>query len=115
ERAKQEWSQEIEPSIKDKIARKGDLEQSKKAGAYKQAVDRLEQLNRDFENAEMGKTFGGSDLDEAYYYRNLAEYERDAAAVEVRKLYREAYAAEDPRKGEELGAAVYADPPAAPP
>jgi hypothetical protein len=28
-----------------------------------------------------GKTFGSSDLDEAYYYRNLSEYERDKAAT----------------------------------
>ncbi len=107
ERAKSEWEKEIAPALKDRIARKEALEQSKLTGEYKQARDRLDQLNNDFADAELGKTFGSSDLDEAYYYRNLAEYERDAAANEVRRLYREA----DPARADALTDAIYADPP----
>src|SRR5262245_25861139 len=106
DRAKSEWEAEIEPSLKDKTSRKDELDASKKQGAYKQARDRLTQLNSDFSDAELGKTFGGSDLDESYYYRNLTEYERDAAANEVRRLYHEA----DPAKALEITAAIYADP-----
>ena len=62
-----------------------------------------------------GKTFASSDLDETYYYRNLAEYERDREMNAVRAAYREAYAAEDAKKAAPLVDAIYADPPAAPP
>jgi cytochrome c2 len=110
-RAKQEWETEITPSIKDQLARKEQLEQSRQSGEYKQAADRLKQLDAEFADAETQKTFGGSDLDEAYYYRNLTEYDRDAASVAVRRRYREI---EDAKRGEELGAAIYADPPAPP-
>lgn len=110
ERAKAQWTQEIEPQLKDKLARKAEIEQSMSSGEYKRAKTRLEQLSLEFANAELGKTFGGSDLDEAYYYRNLAEYDRDAAAVEVRKLYRDAFAADDPKKGDAIADQIYADP-----
>ena len=110
ERARSEWESEIAPTLKEKLARKDEIEQSKKGGEYKQARDRLDQLNRDFAGAELGKTFGSSDLDEAYYYRNLAEYERDAASNEVRHAYKEA----DPTTATALTDAIYADPPRPP-
>jgi hypothetical protein len=109
--AQSQWDKEIAPSIKDKIDRKAALEESMKPGGeYAKDKARLDQLNKDFADAETGKTFGGSDLDEAYYYRELAEYARDAAAVKVRLAYRDAMASEDPRKAEALVDAIYADP-----
>lgn len=111
-RAQDDWDKQIAPSLKDKIARKEEIEQSQKAGAYKQALDRKLQLDADFGDAERAKTFGGSDLDEAYYYRNLAEYHRDAAGNEARHLIHEAFAGDDKAKGEELAARIWADPPA---
>src|SRR5262245_8385634 len=114
ERSKGEWAQEIEPGLKDRLARRAELEQSQKSGAYKQAKDRVTILDQQFADAELNKTFGASDLDEAYYYRNLTEYHRDAAATEVRHIYREAYAAEDPGKGDREVDAIYADPPQPP-
>ena len=48
-------------------------------------------LTAKFDAAELGKTFGASDLDEAYYHRNISEYERDKAATAVREAYREAF------------------------
>lgn len=112
--AQDEWEKEIVPSIKDRLDRKDAIEQSMKTGEYAQAKARLAELGQKYDAAELGKTFGGSDLDEAYYYRNLAEYDRDAAATEVRAAYRAAFAAEDPKKGDTLVDAIYADP-AAPP
>ncbi|MEJ7728936.1 MAG: c-type cytochrome [Polyangiaceae bacterium] len=109
DRAQQQWDGEIAPGLEKQLARQKELDESKTSGEYKTALDRLHQLDKDFSAAETGKTFGGSDLDEAYYYRNLGEYDRDAASVEVRNAYREMHA-EDAKKGEELGAAVYADP-----
>jgi cytochrome c551/c552 len=109
-RSKAEWDKEIEPSLKDRTSRKVELEQSMQSGAYAEAKKRLHELNQKFDEAETEKTFGGSDLDEAYYYRNLAEYERDAAAVLVRKAYHAAFAAEDPKKAQELADKIYADP-----
>ena len=70
--------------------RKDAILQSMKSGEYAQAMARLGELNQKYDAAELGKTFGGSDLDEAYYYRNLAEYERDHAMTEVRHAYAEA-------------------------
>ncbi len=113
ERYKAEWEKEIEPSLKDKLGRKDEIEKSMVSGAYADAKRRLDELNKKFGEAELQKTFGGSDLDEAYYYRNLAEYERDAAAVAVRKAYQEAYAT-DPAKAQAETDRIYADPPAPP-
>ncbi len=78
---------------------------------YGKAQSRLAQLNADFMAAETQKTFGASDLDEAYYYRNNAEYQRDQKHVEVRKLYKELYEESDPARVDEPNA-IYADPPA---
>jgi cbb3-type cytochrome oxidase cytochrome c subunit len=114
ERAKSEWEKEIEPSLKDTLARKAELEASKTSGEYATARAKLDQLNQDFADAEVGKTFGGSDLDEAYYYRNLAEYERDAAMNEVRRLYREANVGRPAQEVEATLDAIYADPPPTP-
>ncbi len=110
-RADKEWKEVLEPKLKARLDRKAALEQSQKTGEYATARARLDQLNKDFSDAEMGKTFGSSDLDEAYYHRQEAEYERDAAASEVREYYHDAYAAEDPKKGDQLVDAIYADPP----
>lgn len=108
-RAEVQWTREIEPSLKGKIDRKAELEKSQKSGAYAEARKRLDQLNADYADAETGKTFGSSDLDEAYYHRQEAEYDRDKVANEVRELYRERYAAEDPKKGGALADAIYAE------
>ena len=52
----------------------------------------------------MTKTFGGSDLDEAYYHREEAEYERDKVANEVREPPREHFALKgNPAEGAKLG------------
>jgi cytochrome c2 len=111
-RADAEWKDKVEPALKQKIDRKAELEKSRESGAYADAKQRLDQLNKDFASAETNKTFGGSDLDEAYYHREESEYERDKAANEVRELYRAHFAAEDPQKGDKICDALYADPPA---
>ncbi len=108
------WTKEIEPALKAKLDRKRDLEKSQESGAYAQAKARLDQLNHDFADAETGKTFGTSDLDEAYYHRQEAEYERDKLATEVRALLREHYAATDAAQGEKMADVIYADPPQQP-
>jgi cytochrome c551/c552 len=77
---------------------------------YGKAQNRLAQLNAAFLAAETGKTFGASDLDEAYYYRNSAEYERDRAQVEVRKLYKELFEETEPARVEQPNT-IYRDPP----
>lgn len=112
DRAKEQWTKEIEPKLKAKIDRKAELEKSQESGAYAEAKARLTQLNTDFANAEMGKTFGGSDLDEAYYHRQEAEYHRDEVATTTRGLIRELYAAKGKaQEGEAVGDAIYAEPP----
>ena len=113
-RSQAEWAQQIEPALKAKLARKAEIETSMASGDYKQAKDRLDKLTAEYNAAEVGKTFGSSDLDEAYYYRNLAEYERDRAMNAVREIYHEAFAAEGPRKGDELADKMYANVPAPP-
>jgi len=113
-RAKSEWENEIVPSIKDRIERKEAIEESMKSGEYAQARARLADLDQKYDAAELGKTFGASDLDEAYYHRNIAEYERDKRANHVREAYRAAFAAEDFKKGDQICDGIYADPPAPP-
>ncbi len=66
-------------------ARKGAIDESKKSGMYKQAADKLAIKSQQFADAEQNKTFAKSDLDEAYYYRQLAEYARDEALNEARE------------------------------
>src|SRR5262249_25410033 len=103
-------TKEVEPSLKARIDRKAELERSQTSGPYAEAKGRLDQLTLQFDDAETRKTFGASDLDEAYYHRQEAEYERDKVATEVRALLREHYAATDPKEGEKKGDALYADP-----
>jgi len=100
ERAAARWTKEVEPSLKAKLDRKAELEKSQQSGAYAQAKAQLDQLNAAFNDAETGKTFGSSDLDEAYYHRQEAEYERDKIATEVRGLLREHYAGKEGHEGE---------------
>ena len=95
--AKEDWEKDAVPALKARLDRKEEIEQSMKGGDYAAAKARLAALGVSFDKAELDKTFGASDLDEAYYYRNLAEYERDKAATEVRAAYRAAFAAEDPK------------------
>jgi len=78
---------------------------------YGKAQNRLAQLTAEFLATETLKTFGASDLDESYYYRNAAEYKRDAAQVEVRKLYKELFEESDKARVDEPNS-VYSDPPA---
>jgi cytochrome c551/c552 len=112
--ANSRWTKEIEPSLKVKLDRKAELEKSQASGEYAQAKARLDELNKAFADAEMGKTFGSSDLDEAYYHRQEAEYERDKLATEVRQLLHDHYAGgEEPRAGDKKGDAIYVDPPLA--
>jgi cytochrome c2 len=66
-------------------ARRAQIEDSKKSGAYKQSADKLDVQNQKFADAEQSKTFAKSDLDEAYYYRQLAEYARDEAMNAARE------------------------------
>lgn len=115
DRGNARWTKEVEPSLKAKLDRKAELERSQTSGAYAEAKARLDQLTVQFNDAETGKTFGSSDLDEAYYHRQEAEYERDKVATEARNLLREYYAATDPKQGEKKGDAIYADPPLAKP
>ncbi|MFS8069852.1 MAG: hypothetical protein ACMG6S_26095, partial [Byssovorax sp.] len=111
ERSDHEWKEQIVPSLKDKLARKEVLAQSMKNGAYADSRAKLDELNRRFAEAESEKTFGSSDLDEAYYHRNLHEYERDAAAVKVREIFHEVFASTTPAEGQKRADAIYADPP----
>ena len=96
--------------LKEQLAQLAALKAQQTGGDYAAAAAKLKELDGKFLKAEMGKTFGGSDLDEAYYYRNLAEYKRDAAQVAVRDAYKAAYP-DNPQKAVELANAIYADPP----
>src|SRR5262245_38631658 len=78
-RTKNEFTTTVEPELKKVTGRRDELKREQASGKYATAKNKLTQLSRDFAEAEQGKTFGKSDLDEAYYYRQLAEYERDAA------------------------------------
>src|SRR4030095_13358089 len=86
ENARRDWEKPSgEDPLKGQLARRDELENEKKSGAYAAAAKELADLDRRFAEAEQEKTFGASDLDETYYYRNLIEYERDAAQVRVRR------------------------------
>ncbi|HHH29564.1 MAG TPA: hypothetical protein ENK57_14625, partial [Polyangiaceae bacterium] len=112
EQAKWGQAKEAEP-LKTQLARLQELEETMSSGEYAQAKEKLAELKAAFAKAEVGKTFGGSDLDETYYYRNLAEYERDDAMVKVRRLYAEYYGQENPERAKKPNA-IYADPPMPP-
>ncbi len=109
-RSRQEWEKEIEPQLKEKLARKAALEESQKTGEYAAARKRVEQLNQEFSTAELGKTFATSDLDEAYYYRQQAEYARDRAMNAVRDAYHDALASGGAHKAEGIVDGIYSDP-----
>ncbi len=113
EAAEHDW-QELgskEP-LKSQIAElaKLEAEAADPSSAYGKAKARLVELDAKFIAAESKKTFGSSDLDETYYYRNLAEYARDDAQVAVRKLYRSSFPGE--ARADEEPAVAYSDPPA---
>src|SRR6185436_3366597 len=88
-------------------ARKKHLDDEQRAGRYASAKAKQAELTRAYGEAEQAKTFGKSDLDEAYYYRQLAEYDRDAAEERAR----EALEHEDLKGGKEAADKVFADPP----
>jgi cytochrome c2 len=98
-----------EEPLKSQLARLAELDAEKEAGPYAEAKKKLAELDAAFAAAEQGKTFGASDLDEAYYYRNLAEYDRDAKKVEVLRLFKELYP-DDAARAQNEPAAIYADP-----
>jgi len=111
EQAAWEAAKNADP-LKTQLARLEELNATMSSGEYAQSKAKVDKLEEAFSEAEVGKTFGGSDLDETYYYRNLAEYERDNAQVKVRKLYKQTYA-DNPDRANAPNA-FYADPPAPP-
>jgi len=106
-RVKNEFAATAETDVKKLRTRQDELKREQSSGKYAASKAKLAQLTRDFADAEQGKTFGKSDLDEAYYYRQLAEYERDAAEERAR----EALETADREKGREKADAMLADPP----
>src|SRR5262249_45512000 len=78
-RVENEFASTSAPEVKKLAARRDELKHEQTSGKYASAKSKLVQLSRDFADAEQSKTFGKSDLDEAYYYRQLTEYDRDAA------------------------------------
>ncbi len=67
-------------------ARKAQIdEQEKPGGTFAKARDKYDDLSNKYAEAEQKKTFAKSDLDEAYYYRQLAEYARDEALNKARE------------------------------
>jgi cytochrome c2 len=86
-------------------ARRAEIEASKKSGTYKQSADKLAAKNKEFAEAEQSKTFAKSDLDEAYYYRQLAEYARD----EAMNIAREAIGKDE--GGSAIADKIFSDPP----
>ncbi|HEX9296736.1 MAG TPA: hypothetical protein VF881_12915 [Polyangiaceae bacterium] len=107
ERVKNEFAVTAEPEVKKLKSRKEELKREQASGKYATAKNKVAQLNRDYADAEQDKTFGKSDLDEAYYYRQLAEYDRDAAEEEARR----ALEAADHDNGRKLADEMLADPP----
>ncbi|MFP6683327.1 MAG: hypothetical protein VB934_01380, partial [Polyangiaceae bacterium] len=95
--------------LKKQVADLAALEASCKTGEYFAANTKLDELKAALATAEQANTFGASDLDEAYYYRNLAEYERDAKTVAVRNALKAAYP-EDAQRARSDGDALYGDP-----
>jgi hypothetical protein len=106
-RTKNEFAANVEPELKKVTGRRDELKHEQATGKYAGAKTKLTQLSRDYAEAEQGKTFGKSDLDEAYYYRELAEYERDAAEEAARKQLENADLAGGRKRADEM----LADPP----
>ena len=69
--------------MKTQLVRVAELDKEKASGEYAKARELLAEKDEAFGLEELQKTFGASDLDETYYYRNGAEYARDAAQVEA--------------------------------
>jgi len=110
-KATRDWEEaSSKDPLKGQLARLAQLDEEMSGGEYKAALDQLVALNTAFTDAETQKTFGGSDLDEGYYYRNLSEYARDEKMVNVRHLSEAAYPG-DQAKIAALNSA-YADSPA---
>src|SRR6185437_1985093 len=89
-RVENEFAATAAPEVKKLQARRDELKREQASGKYASAKSKLQQLTRDYADAEQGKTFGKSDLDEAYYYRQLTEYDRDKAEEEARTELEEA-------------------------
>jgi len=85
--------------------RHDELTDSQKGGEFYQWQQTYNGLSQQYGDAEQDKTFAKSDLDEAYYYRELAEYARDEAMNKAR-----AAVAADPG-GAEMVDKLFADPP----
>jgi cytochrome c2 len=88
-------------------ARKKELDDEQHSGKYAAAKSKQTDLSRQYSEAEQAQTFGKSDLDESYYYRQLAEYDRDAAEERARQSLEEIDRAEGRQKAD----AMLADPP----
>jgi cytochrome c2 len=87
-------------------ARKAAIDEEKKpGGSYAKAQARYDELTVKYADAEQKKTFAKSDLDEAYYYRELAEYARDESVNKAREALANAPG------GSEFVDKLFADPP----
>ena len=106
ERTKAEFDAHDKPEDDKLLARRNVLEASMKpGGAYAKAQEDWDNLNLRYKAAEDNKTFAKSDLDEAYYYRELAEYARDEAMNKARR------ALSSRAGGSEFADRLFADPP----
>src|SRR5215467_11758877 len=90
ERVKNEFAATQKADVDKLKARKKELDEEQRAGKYAGAKSKLAQLTREYNEAEQAQTFGKSDLDEAYYHRQIAEYDRDTAEEIARKALEEA-------------------------
>src|SRR5437868_8283783 len=81
-RVENEFAAAAAGDVKKLKDRKSELQREQASGKYAASKTKLADLTREYAEAEQGKTFGKSDLDEAYYYRQLAEYDRDKAEEE---------------------------------
>ncbi|MCC7535946.1 MAG: c-type cytochrome [Deltaproteobacteria bacterium] len=91
-----------EPRVRALESLRGRLQnQSKQFDAQRAELARLD---AEYAEREQDKTFAKSDQDEVYYYRNLAEYERDEAEGRAREAVARA-----------VGDRLFGDPPHPPP
>ncbi|HEY3593148.1 MAG TPA: hypothetical protein VGL13_04720, partial [Polyangiaceae bacterium] len=105
-RAKNEFAATQKADVDQQKAKKKQLEDEQKNGRYAAAKAKQTVLSHRYAAAEQGQTFGKSDLDEAYYYRQLAEYDRDAVEERARKALEEL----DRVQGRQIADAMLADP-----
>jgi cytochrome c2 len=106
-RVEAEFAATAAPEVKKLKDRQNELKREQTSGKYAAAKSKLQQLTKDYAEAEQGKTFGKSDLDEAYYYRQLTEYDRDKAEEEARTKLEET----DRQNGRQKADQMLADPP----